>query len=229
MKGFTEFLLLSPSLAGYSLNGYMDKDGNVKKIIIRKDEHGNDIARRFAFSYNSRVIRIPNAQTEIIKFLREAPECVDSPNAAVDHSGKSVQKFYYKEVNTDKDNEAVVENETRRIQAQSAALALKGADLAQIATLCGCLAPEEATQRKKVLDYSGSNPVGFMEMLKSPDVKSKALLRNAVAALVIKKKGFIYMWEDVHLGNDEDQAVQTLMKDKKVFDSIERAMSKIEK
>lgn len=229
MKGFTEFLLLNPALAGYSLNGYIDKDGNVQKIISRKDENGNPIARRFKFSYNNRVLRFPNAQKDIINFLRNAPECEGSPNAATDAHGRIVQHFYFKEVNTAADAEKVVENESLRIKAQSAALELKGQELAQIAILCGCRAPEVGIQRHKVLDYAGSNPKGFLEMLKSPDVESRALIRDAVDVGVVKKKGLIYMWEDVLLGNDEDSAVQTLMKDKKILDAVIKAVSKAKK
>lgn len=220
MVGFTEFLLLSPSLAGFSFNSYYDNDGVVHFIPDKTNENGIVEKYRFKFNTNNRVLRIPNAQKEKIAFLKNAPWCEGSPNAGVD------QKFYYKEVNTEKDAATVVENEGIRIGAQSKALSLKGQDLADIALLCGTYSPSESIQRKRVLDYSGSNPSGFIAMIESPDFKTRALLRRAISKSVITKKGFLFMWGDEHLGNDEDAVVQRLMKDKAIYKAVDEKINK---
>lgn len=224
MSGFTEFILLSPNLAGWSFNAYLDKDGNTRFIKDRVDENGVAQKKRFKFSYNNRVLRIPNAQKETIEFLRNSPDCVDSPNAPRDEAGKVVpsHKFYFKEVNTDRDNAAVVEVETKRIKAQNAALNLEGQDLVDAAVMCGTFDASSNIQRKRVLDYSGSNPDGFMEIINSPIFKTQSLVRRAVNQNVIVQKGFVYMFADLHIGNSEDSAVKFFMEKKnaKVLESL---------
>lgn len=216
-NNFAEFMLTSASLAGYSLNAYLDLDGNEHSIKDRKDEHGNPIKRRFKFNHNMRVLRVPLAQKEIIEFLRNAPECEGSPN-------NTGQQCYFKEVNNERDAEKIVEIEGERIMAQTLAYNLKGQDLADVALLCGTNSSNESMQRKKVLDYSGSNPKGFVALVSSPDVKTRSLVRRALEQGLVTKKGFIYMWSDVHLGNDEDSAVKFLMKDKKIAKAIEEKL-----
>jgi uncharacterized protein (DUF1778 family) len=214
----TTFVLLNPKLAGFSFNGYLDKDGDTKFITSHKDTNGNPVYRRFKWPRGSRSFVIPGAQKEVIEFFRNSPFCEGSPIA--------MSKPYFKELDLEKDAELVVEDESRRILAQAAALKLEGKRLKDVALLCGYDGPSDKLQRQKVLSYAKNSPVVFMELLDSKTLDVEVLFTNGLTSGILKRKGFLFYFDDVVLGNSKDKVIGRLMEEADLRNAISERLNK---
>lgn len=211
MKNAT-FILINPNLAGFSFNGYLDQEGNSKFIVSHKDSNGNPVYRRFKWPRGIRTFVIPGSQSEIIEHFRNSPFCEGSPI--------QMSKPFFKELDPERDAQLMIEDETSRILAQSEALKLEGKKLADIALICGYDGDSEKLQRHKVLSYAKNSPVVFMDMLKSKSLDHKILLEKCMNRSIIVKKGFMYMFDDVHLGNTQDAVIKKIMDEKEVYAAL---------
>lgn len=225
-NGFTFFVLISPKRAAYSFDGYTTKDGETVGIEIGKKETGKPLYKRFVFSRGNRMLRIPNRDTETIEFLRNHPECQDSENNPVNpDTGKTEYATVFKELNEERDADIALEAAQERNKAENAAFALKGEQLRNVAILCGCDSMIPKIQLTAVTSYAASNPKGFLEFIED-DVTTdlKAEVKQAEKAGVIKKRGFVFKFGDVVLGNSQDAVIERLKEDAELRKAIkERA------
>jgi hypothetical protein len=217
---FTYFVLLNNHAAGFSfLAQYYDKNGDNHEIVNSIDQFGNKTYRRFKWTGQNRAIRIPNKQEKEIEFLRNHPLCEDSPN-----NGGGIIKF--KELNDAKGARIALEAKRVRAEAESIALKLEPEDIDEFALLIGSPHEDEALQAHAVAEYAGNNPEHFLQLYNDPARNSRSLYKKAKNAGILKNKGFMIFWENVHLGNGEENAIQKIYEDKQLAEALREQLKR---
>jgi hypothetical protein len=77
-----------------------------------------------------------------------------------------------------------------------------------------------------MIEYATRNPTTFLSSIEDPNRKALALFRAATSAKVITKKGFMYVYKDTPIGNDEERAVIKIASDPDLQDVLTKALSK---
>jgi hypothetical protein len=212
-KTHAEFMLLNPENIGrFSFQGYTDLDGELRVIHDRVDQNGIPQVR--FFHWKSRILRVPLKQKEVVAHLRNSPFCEGNDITS--------SRIIYREIDPEKDADIKVSIELDKMEAKNLALSLTGPALANMAVLCGTNSDSGNIQRLRVLEYADANPARFMEIHKDTELSERALFRRAYASGVISKKGVTYIYKDIALGLDEDEAVKLIKKEPKVAESIQR-------
>ena len=223
------FVLTRPTISHYSFSGYTDKDGNPQYIANSRTSDGI-IRRSFSFSRKDRTMKIPVYQKDIegnsvVEFLRNHPECQDSPNGIYKETpdGTVQQNIYFKELNDGKDAKKALEGRRITTKALNLALELDAESAQEVAMLLfGFRSDDIDIIQFKLYEYARNKPEDFLEVADSKDRKARALVRQGVSVGALIKKGRLILWEDTVIGNDEDEAVSNLMKDKKLMDSLNK-------
>lgn len=218
-KQHVTFRLLVNTLP-FFFSSYTDKDGFVKEILTnQKDTRGN--LKKLKVTFNDYTLTVSTKQKKLIEFIKNSPFCEGSDNLI----GRPLMKV----VDARADKKKIVEEKTIIAKAMAIAYNLKDEELQVYAVLCGTTSDDPIFQKEKVYSYAEINPVGFIELVgESNEFISRitAFVRRALNRKVITKKGGIHMWEDVILGNSEDDAVAYLSKDTEVYDAIQEAFRK---
>ena len=233
-KGFTYFAWLKPTRAGHGfMASYTDQNGEHQYLSRGRDSRGDVLFRRFKFKRSKRMISIPNSQADVLEFLRNHPDCEGSPNGvyAYDEHGKPLQiGAVFKEVNEGKDAKQGVEATKIRAKAMTHALGLedekRSDELKEIAVMTGYYNTDPGMQHWHLLNYSEANPDDYLDIVDDPTRKAKYVIKNGLQGGVLKKKGFMYYWEEIHLGNNFDESVQNILTDKQLFEAIDSAINK---
>jgi len=244
---YVYFILNKAGNTSYSFTGYTDHAGNGELMTIykgRKEKHQGevvDIPHRWKFDTAHRTIRVHKNDKSVIPtlmfdpetgdekkvyiksvdFLRNHPECKNSPNSG--------GNWMFSEMKEHEDAVTAVDAKRVKIEAESKALNLEGAELKEMAVLLGNFDPDDAKQKHFVLERAGADPKTFLELLDSPERGAKALLLKAVSLGIVKVRGTLYSWEKEGLGADLDMAVAKLMKDKEIKDALRNAVKGIRK
>jgi hypothetical protein len=217
---FTYFVLLNPNQSSFSfLAQFVDQEGDNHEIIQSKDQFGNKTYRRFKWTQQNRTIRIPNKQEKIIEFLRIHPLCEGSPNN--EHG-----PFAYKELNDKKAADIALAAKKQRSKAESIALALNEEEIAEFAVLVGFGNTDPSLQAHAVAEYAGNNPDHFLELYEDPARAARALYGKAKRAGVLKNKGFMVFWENIHLGNGDEKAIQKIFEDEQLATALTEQLKK---
>lgn len=220
-QGYTYFILTDGRIPHYSFDCYVDVNGDLRYISKGRDNHGNELKRRFEFRSGSRKISVPNTQTDVIDFLRNHPECEGSPNASLR------QKFYFKEMNLENDATKANEATARQLEAMTLALNLKDEELKSIGILLGAFSGSPSIIKHNVLEVAQKNPAYFLEVYNEPERKFRSLLLEAVNKGVVTVKGTIHAWGKEVLGSNEDEAVAKIVGDKEVFTALKKTVEKV--
>lgn len=210
--------------APYGFTSYTDENGELRMIAQKKDKNGDIIPRRFNFGRRDRTMRIPKNQKDIlgnsvVEFLRNHPECKNSPN--------NLGITLFEEINEDASANLAIKAKSARIDAEQKALTLEGEDLIDMCALIGQFGSKESVLKHKILDYAGNEPDKFLELYDAPDRKTRSLIRQGLIAGVLDKKGNMISWETTVIGVDEDSAVTTIGKDKKLANALEQAIKRV--
>jgi hypothetical protein len=231
----TYFVLLNPKKAKFSFSAYSDDEGQVQFLWNRMDYKTKEpLKRRFEFSKAYRTIRVPLAQTmknpdgelvKVVDFLRNHPECAESPNLKVG------QKPLFKELNASKDAKIAIDARRNKIKAENAALELTGAQLEAVALACGYAAQQgkefnENLAIHKCLESAAVDPIGFLKLVDDDSYELKAFVTKAVSAGVISKLGEKYMWGKILLGDGIEEAVAELSNDAQLVRGIQMKLNK---
>jgi hypothetical protein len=217
---FTYFVLLNPMQSSFSFLAYFtDQEGEVHEIIQKSDQFGNKTYRRFKWTQQNRTIRIPNKQKEVIEFLRLHPFCEGSPN----NLGGA---FEYKELNDAKAADIALRAKRIRAKAESIALGLEAEDIAEFAALIGSGHSDPGLQAHAVAEYAGNNPEHFLQLNEDPARSARALYNKAKRAGILKNKGFMVFWENVHLGNGDEKAIQRIFEDDQLSVALTEQLKK---
>lgn len=225
--------------------GYADNEGAIKdntsnsgqvgryvEYVQARDLHGRDKGKRFRFDDNLRRLMTRPSDTDIYgrkqyDFLKNHPECEGSPNGIYESDGKGgwIQTgISFRELNEAKDAKVALDAERLTTKAKSVAYDLDEETLSEIANIIGYYGPVDDVMRLRVVEWAGVKPTEFNELLESGDRSTRALIRKALQDNVLYEKGKMIMWENHVLGADEDAAVSSLVKDKKVADSLREAL-----
>lgn len=233
MKNFGDYTYFSyiANNKSYGFATYTDpKTGLSRGFRIGRDDKGNPIYKKWRFNNDSmRIIRVGKDEQDLdgqkaLDFLRESPECLDSPNGA--YVGDSQVLVYFKENNNAKDAKNAIASRVVVIDAQNAALKLKGEDLVDFAAIIGVFNEDEDIMIHRVLDYASNRPQEMLNYVKDPTRKVKSLISRAINAGVFRVDGKQILWEGKTIGGDEDDAVSNLVKDDKLRKAIELNLSK---
>lgn len=224
-KGYTYFVLKNPLQANYGFTGYTDKEGRSCFIPRGEDDRGNLIKRKFTFG-RRRQISIPNSQKEVIDFLRNHPNCEGSENGfyVVDSTGKQVQKrIDFVELNHEKDAKVATDAVELRHKAESIAIGLKDneEELRSVGINIGCNHDQSGMIYHYVLQFAENNPQKFLDIYEDPSRKAMSVVKEGLNKTnVLRKKGFMILWGDEHLGNDEQSAAKKLSDDPDLMKAI---------
>lgn len=215
----------------YGFATYRDPStGRVRGYVEARDKNNQPVYKYWHFNMDSlRIKRVGKNEIDLdgqkaVDFLRGAPSCYKSPNAET--VGDKQVNCFYKEVDEAGDAKAVVDTRRGLIKAQNAALELKGQELIDIANYIGVFSKEDEILTQRVLDFSSNQPTKFLEMVKDPTIKVRSLIRRCVNSGVFKEDGLMISWETKTIGNDENEAVATLMKDQKLLDAVKTHLAK---
>jgi hypothetical protein len=219
-----QFYLTRPN-ASYGAGAYTHPDtGDYMFVTMSKDKEGNPIPYRFVFRRGpGRILTMPEGWKDVTgksmaEFLRNHPECEGSPN-------NRGQICYFKEIDVEKDAEVMLEIEQLVLQAKNAAAKLTGDKLKYVAILIGEPSDNTNKQLVSILKYAEANPKDLLKLIDGPDVEVRALIREGVAKQAIELKGTIHIWERVHLGGDENEAVAKVLADKDLLTALKRTIS----
>ncbi|MHA2404733.1 MAG: hypothetical protein ACXADH_17165 [Candidatus Kariarchaeaceae archaeon] len=217
---FTYFVSLNPNAASFSfLAHFVDNDGEVHELVQKQDQYGNKTYRRFKWTQQNRTIRIPNKQKKVIEFLQAHPFCEGSPNGS--EGGAA-----YKEINDSKAANIALEAKRLRSRAESIALAMDEDEIAEFAALIGSAHTDSGLRAHAVAEYAGNNPPHFIQLYEDPARAARALYAKAKKAGILKNKGFMVFWENVHLGNGDEKAIQKIFEDEQLSIAITEQLKK---
>jgi len=222
-EDYVYFVLIDPMRGSYSCNGYVDSEGEDRYVQDGVNKDGSVKKYRFKFSARNRKIWIHKKFKEKIEFLENHPLCQDSPN--------SYGKPLFKKLDEESDAKIAIDHAVKRKEASDLALSLKGNDLEEIATLIGSNASGMEMKRHHVISYAENNPMDFLSMMNDSSRVAKSIFKKALQLNVIKRKGFIFMYEDTALGHytDEDKVISKLIKEDDLLTVIKEAIKRADK
>ena len=223
-NGFVNFVLLSQN-ASYTLAGYTDNKGVICKYYEGKDKNGNPLPKKITFNGSSRHLRIHTAKKELIKFLKNAPQCKDSPNA--NPAKKPIFKLYEPEKER---KEGLIEKELS-MRASKLAIELNSEELEKVVILAG-MSPKnniDAT-KESVYDYAERHPQGFLELAKdlnSRDTEYKVFLAKCLDRGIIKLEDIGYTFDGMKIGSDKTETIRRISNDKELHSALENKLSRL--
>lgn len=235
-KGFTYFAWLHPSEASHGfVASFITADGDHDYLTTGENGRGEKLFRRFKFNPSQRVLSIPNSQKDVIDFLRRHPDCDGSPNGhyVTDSDGKTTQVgAVYKEINEGKDAKIGIDAIKTKTKATNHALTLedpsKADELKEISVMAGYFSNDPGMQHWHLLQYAANSPDRYLEIVEDPTRKAKYIIKSGLYGenAVLRKKGFMIFWQEIHLGNSFDEAVQKILSDKLIMKAIEDALNR---
>lgn len=222
-KNYVYFVNLRKGQTGFST--YATLDGEVKMIVNKYDKAGNPVPRNFNFSKTQRTMRIPINQKDVagnsvVEFLRNHPECKDSPNS------RGITTFA--EINTDKEASEALEAKKKKLKAENLAINLEAEELAEIAAVFGIFNASPVVTQWRIQEIAQNDPEAFIDVAEDPARSARALIRKALKHDILKRRGAIVMWEDEQIGPDEESAVTTIMKDERLKGALQEAVVRYE-
>lgn len=184
------------------------------------DDKGRQRGKWFELSQSRRTFVVREGQKDtqgisMYDFLKNAPDCEGSPNAAPD------AKPLFREMNEAKDAKVALDSGKLRIKAAASAYDLDDETLAEIAAHIGYFEDADDLMRHRVVEYAEKRPEDYFEVLNSGDRSVRALVRKAISDGVLSKRGPVIHWKDTVLGNDEDKAVAKLIEDKAMLGALQ--------
>ena len=214
---FVFFVHDRPNKTAYSLGPYDLPNGETKGLYSSKDRDGNLRAFNITFTKSKRKIRFHKNHkdimgTNIVEWLRNHPRCKNSPNC------KNVP--YFREINTGKDAQIAIDADRNIHQAKGIVYDLDEQGILNLSDSYG-FSGDSDVRLHKLLERASFDPDELIERSKSPALLAEACFRRSLVNEKIRKKGFMYYWQDEHLGNTEDEVIKKLTSDKKLLKAIE--------
>jgi hypothetical protein len=226
VDNYVTFVALDPIIrnASASFSVYTEPStGDRKYISDRRDpKTGEDIMYRFKFGRDKRYITIPIKKSDIngvswVEFLRNHPYNANSPIA--------VKNPWFKELDNDRDAHVAIDSVKLRNKAENKAINLKESEVEEIAKVFGFSGTHDI-KFHKILQYASKNPSDFLEQVEDPNRDARAIFNEAVKQKIIVKKGFRYIYQDAHIGNDADKSIIKISEDKELKQILSDAIKK---
>lgn len=231
---YINFLFTSPLNRSFGFKTYTNDLGQTIGFIVGKDRDGQPIYHRWKFDQDgARTIRVHKNKTDVspdklnaVEFLRNSPNCLDSPNGSYGHDGTQVD-VYFKEMNDAKSAKEGLEAETLRMDAQNLALKVKSQDFIDLCALIGVIDKDESIMRFSLLDFAKNKPEKFTELYNDPVRQLKSIITRGVKAGIITKEGRMLTWENQLLGVDEEDAVRKLKAEENLLKALKTHLDKV--
>lgn len=228
---YVVFQFTSPNNVSFGFKTYNNDKGQITGFIEGKDKDGQPIYRRWKFDRDVRKISVHKEKTDLdgkkaIDFLRNSPNCKGSTNGTYTLAGDQLD-VYFEEVNESKAAAKGLEFETFRIDAQNAALKVKGQDFIDLCAMIGVFDKDETIMRFSLVDYAKNKPQSFMDIYNDPVRQLKSLIRRAVKANIFTKEHTMLTWENQLIGVDEDDAVVKLKNNENLLKAIKANLEKV--
>lgn len=222
VDNYVTFVSLLPNNASFTIGSYYDEQGNRYYLNGGEDEMGKMIPYKVKFTRNKRHVRFHKDKTDsegnnFVEFLRNHPRCLGS------HHGNPKETCWFKEADSEKDAEVALKDFELKNQAETVALNLKDAELDRVASVLG-FTGSKSVIHSNIVHYASKDPKGFLEKIKDPNLEYESMMRKGLAEKVITKRGFRFTFNEVHLGNTEDEVVSKLAADKDLFGAIKKAV-----
>lgn len=225
VDNYATFVAMTPILknASSSFGTFYDEDGNRKYITYSVDPRtGQDIVWKFKFGRDKRYITVPFNKKDsngnsVVDFLRNHPLNANSP-----YPDKNP---WFKEIDNGRDAEIAIDSLRLRNDAENKALGLKAEELEEVCKVLG-FTGDAKIKLHKVLQFATKNPTDFLTMVEDPNRSAKALFESAYKNKIITRKGFMYQFQEVHIGNDKEKAIIKIADDKELQEIIANALKK---
>jgi hypothetical protein len=230
---YVVFQFTSPNNRSFSFRTYNNDKGQSIGFIEGYDKDNRPIYRRWKFDQDVRKISVHKDKTDLnglnaVEFLRNSPNCVGSPSGSYSPDGDQID-VYFEEVNTAKAAEKGIAIELLLLEAQNAAVKVKGQDFTDLCALIGVFDKDEAIMKYSLIGYAKSQPESFLQMYKDPIRQLKSVIRRAVHEGVFTKTNRMIKWENELIGVDEDEAVEKLRKDEALLKAVKANLDKLAK
>lgn len=209
---------------------YTDKTGEQQKILLDKIDKntGEKMVKKYTIQKGLGSLRINKRNKSEIDFLRNHPNCKNSPNGYYRSDGKGGHtqiNVWFSELN----NEVAAKDGLRIKQlALNAAnrvmeLSSDASKLRQLAAVMG-YSGSEVEILFKLVEHAQKMPDDIIHELDNPTFEAKALFRKGLSDKIIIQKGITYTLEDYELGIDEESAVKTIATDKDIRSLISKKL-----
>lgn len=234
---YVYFVFAQGTSAGRGFSTYTDSVGALGRpgtpvmVTYQTDKNKNPIPYHFSFSVRDRVLRVEKDKVDangmsVVEFLRNSPECKDSPNG--NYSTDGVQfNVVFKEMNEEADADKALKAKEFRRNAENIAADLSLEDVFEINSLLGIFKQGEVMSRHALLEIAGNRPDVFMDAYENPQRKALSLVRRAIDKKVLHYQGGTVIWNKTTLGLDEQDAATTLQKEPKIYEALDLAVKKV--
>ena len=231
---YVTFLFISPLNRSFGFKTYTNALGQAVGFVDGHDRDKQPIYHRWKFDQDgSRTIRVHKNKTDLsvdkikaVDFLRESPNCKDSPNGTYSFDGTQTD-VYFQEMNDEKTAQEGLDAEIARIEAQNIALKVKGQDFVDLCALIGVFNKDESIMRFSLVAFAKDKPEKFTELYNDPVRQTKSIIRRGVGAGIISKEGRMLTWENQLLGVDEEDAVRKLKTDENLYKALKAHLDKV--
>lgn len=231
---YAYFVFTKGSNAGYGFSSYTDKVGAISKpgsvvfISYQNDKNNRPIPYVFSMSVRDRALKIEKKKQDmngisVVEFLRNSPECKDSPNGDYLDDGTQVN-VYFKEMNEESDAEIALKAKEYRRKAENLAADLTIEEVYDINALLGNFERKELMARHFIMELAGNKPNIFMNAYENPNRAALSLIKKGLQRKVLTENGSVVMFGKTALGLDQDEAATAIQKDKKLMASLQKAV-----
>lgn len=209
--------------ASSTFGTYENEDGQIKYISYNIDQRtGQDVVWKFKFTRDKRFITVPVNKKDangnsVVEFLRNHPLNANSENPS--------KAPWFKEIDNGRDAEVAIDSLKLRNEAENKALGLKAEELEEVCKVLG-FSGDAKVKLHKLLQFATKNPTDFLSMVDDPNRRARALFESAYKNKIITRKGFMYQFQDVHIGNDKDKAIIKIADDKELQEILANALKK---
>jgi hypothetical protein len=231
---YVYFVFTKGSNAGYGFSTYVDKvgalgtPGAIVSISYQLDKANQPIPYVFSMSVRDRALKVEKDKVDmkgisVVDFLRNSPECKDSPNGEYLEDGTQVN-VWFKELNEESDAEIALKAKEYRRKAENIAADLSYDDVIDMNAFLGYFETKELMARHYLMELAGNRPQVFMKAYEDPNRKALALIRKGIARNVLGQNGNVITWNKTTLGLDELEAASAIQKDQKLLSSLTKAV-----
>jgi len=231
---YVYFVFTKGGNAGYGFSSYTDRvgvfgsPGSIASISYQLDKNNKPIPYVFSMSVRDRALKVDKYKTDmngisVVEFLRNSPECKDSPNGEYLEDGTQVN-VWFKEMNEESDAEIALSAKAFRRKAENIAADLSIEEVYDVNALLGYFDTKELMARHYIMEVAGNKPQVFMNAYENPQRQALSLIKKGINRKVVSQNGNVVVWNKTTLGIDQQEAATALAKDKKLFESLQKAV-----
>ncbi len=228
---YVYFALITPIPGSWGFVSYSDGASTYEAIRGINPTTKTPIPFDVTFSTKERVYRcgknqrvkvIVDGDPEKIKSMLLVDYIKGSPNCENSTNNKDGQPILFKELDEQRDAKLHTDRIRRRTDALNKVLAMKPAQLDEMAPLIGEFSDDPDVKQRALLLFAEQDPDKFFSYVDSEESPIRSLIRKAVQMNKLKKVGESIFWDKEALGGNEDQAVAYLLANKEKYAALKQ-------